>query len=208
MIFLDLQLQFLFLFLIIFKFFITSVIYNLFVIFEGNAKAVIESIVCSSSDLPWEFHYLRYLQPNSLILVAKFFFCYRSCNGLAHHLARWAFISLNWGSQPISSIPLWVFYKEVDRSVLLLLSLSFLGLCLFFLFRFLIPFPLAIKRKKKAFVYLSLSMSLDSRIVFNDCIPSQEGTNYIFKNYFLTVFLVISFQFSTNKLIEQALEKL
>ena len=132
-----------------FKFFITSLIYNLFVIFEGNAKAVIESIVCSSSDPPWEFHYLRYLQPNSLIFVAKFFFCYRSCNGLAHHLARWAFISLNWGSQPISSIPLWVFYKEVDRSVLLLLSLSFLGLCLFFLFLFLIPFPLAIKRKKK-----------------------------------------------------------
>ena len=51
-------------------------------------------------------------------------------------------------------------------------------------------------------------MNLDSRIVFNDCIPSQEGTNHIFKNYFLTVFLVISFQFSTNKLIEQALEKL
>ena len=119
-------------------------------IFEGNAKAVIESIVCSSSDPPWEFHYLRYLQPNSLIFVAKFFLCYRSCNGLAHHLARWAFISLNWGSQPISSIPLWVFYKEVDRLVLLLLSLSFLGLCLFFFFSFFNPVPTCNKKKKKS----------------------------------------------------------
>ena len=153
MIFLNLPLQFLFLFLIIFKFFISSLIYNLFVIFEGNAKAVIESIVCSSFDPPWEFHYLRYMQPNSLIFVAKFFFFYRSCNGLAHHLARWAFISLNWGSQPISSIPLWVFYKEVDRLVLLLLSLSFLGLCLFF-FSFFNPVPTCNKKKKKKHLFI------------------------------------------------------
>ena len=153
MIFLDLQLQFLFLFLIIFKFFITSLIYNLFVIFEGNAKAVIESIVCSSSDLSWEFHYLRYLQPNALILVAKFFFCYRSCNGLAHHLARWEFISLNWGSQPISSIPLWVFYKEVDRLVLLLLSVFF-GLVPLFFFSFFNPVPTCNKKKKKKHLFI------------------------------------------------------
>ena len=61
-----------------------------FVIFEGEAKVVIESIVCSSFDSPWEISSIisdiRNLFP--YFFVAKFSFCYCSCNEFAHHLAR------------------------------------------------------------------------------------------------------------------------
>ncbi|XP_075654880.1 uncharacterized protein LOC142625056 [Castanea sativa] len=98
-----------------------------FVIFEGNAKVVIESIVCSCSDPPWEISSIisdiRNLFP--YFSVSKFSFCYRSCNEPAHHLARWACISPNWGPRSISSIPPWVFCKKIDGSVAPFLSLPF-----------------------------------------------------------------------------------
>ncbi|KAF3951872.1 hypothetical protein CMV_022522 [Castanea mollissima] len=98
-----------------------------FVIFEGNAKVVIESIVCSSSDPPWEISSIISDIHNlfSYFSISKFSFCYRSCNELARHLARWACISPNWGPQSISSIPPWVFCKKIDGSVPPFLSLPF-----------------------------------------------------------------------------------
>ena len=92
-----------------------------FVIFESDAKVVIESIVCSFSDPPWKISSIildiRNLFP--YFSITKFSFCYRS--------SRWACISPNCGLQPIFSIPLWGFCKEVDGSVLPFLSLPFLG---------------------------------------------------------------------------------
>nr|XP_023875554.1 uncharacterized protein LOC111988030 [Quercus suber] len=87
-----------------------------FVIFEGNAKVVIDSIVCSSSDPPWEISSIISDIHNLFpyFFVAKFSFCYRSCNELAYHLARWACISPTWGPKSISSNPPWVFCKEAD----------------------------------------------------------------------------------------------
>ena len=96
-----------------------------FVIFEGRAKVVIESIVCTSFDPPWEISSIISNICNLFpyLFVAKISFCYHSCNELAHHLARWVCISPNWGPQSISSIAPWVFCKKVQKSRLVCLHL-------------------------------------------------------------------------------------
>ena len=70
-----------------------------FVIFKGDAKFVIDSIICSSSDPPWEISSIISDIHNLFpyFSIAKFSFCYQSWNDLAHHLVHWTCISSNWG---------------------------------------------------------------------------------------------------------------
>ena len=99
------------------------------VIFEGDAKLVIDSINCPSSTPSWSFRAfisdIRLILPSFVNVV--FNFCPRSSNGLAYSIAHWASFCPTWGPQPISSILFWVFCKEADGQVPPLLPLASFG---------------------------------------------------------------------------------
>ncbi|XP_075635372.1 uncharacterized protein LOC142607649 [Castanea sativa] len=100
------------------------------IIFEGDAKIVIDSIKAPSSTPFWD---LRLIISNIQLLLPYFSqvvfnFCHRASNGLTHSIAFWASFCSTWGPQPISSIPSWVLCEDSDGQVPPLLSLPSVGL--------------------------------------------------------------------------------